>query len=168
MRHIDGGATQLYADLRVIRALGGASTTGEVRDSGVREAVELVGARTVLAGVHQLHQGCVLGGEPDVRRSRGLEAFGELRAGAVERCSQLGAQALEADDGEGIEEGLSVGEMAARSSMADADLASELAQGELVDAVLPDGSLSGGEQRWTKMPVVVGAFADLGHTDDLR
>src|SRR5213080_4673141 len=98
------------------------------RERALRGVLELLRAGAVLGGEHQLDQRGVARGEPEVgERERG-ETGAEVVAGLVERHAQLATEALEALEGERVEQRLAVGEVAARRGVADAHLAGELAQ----------------------------------------
>ena len=113
----------------------------------------------MLAREHQLQQRRVARGEADVGRRGRPQPRLEVLAGAVDRAAQLGAQAREPGLGEGVEQRLAIGEMPAWRAVADADLARELAQRQVLDAALADGALGLREQSRAQVAVVIGALS---------
>ena len=75
---------------------------------------------------------------------------------------QLGAEPREPGFGERVEQRLAIGEVPPRRAVADADLARELTQRELVDAVLADGALGLREQGRAQVAVVIGTLTHAG------
>src|SRR5271154_7341361 len=90
----------------------------------------------MLAREHQLQQRGVACGKADVRCGSRPQAILKVLARAFGCLTQLDPQAREARLGEGVEQRLAIGEVPARSAVADADLARELAQRELLDTAL--------------------------------
>jgi NAD(P)-dependent dehydrogenase (short-subunit alcohol dehydrogenase family) len=75
----------------------------------------------------------------------------------------LVVQARESGFGQGVQEGLAVGEVAARGGMADAGLAGEVAQREGLEAVVAEGAFGLGQQRGAQVAVIVtGASSGIG------
>jgi hypothetical protein len=109
-----------------------------------------------LAGEHQLEQRGVVDGEADVGRGDRAQARLVVLAGAVDRLPQLRSEAREPCLGEGIQQRLAIGEVAAGSAVADADLAGELAQRQLTEALIAQRALGLPQQGGTKVAVVVG------------
>ena len=114
----------------------------------------------MLAGEHQVEQRRVAGGEADVGRGGCAQARLELLARAVGGGAQLRAQAVESRLGHRVEQGLAIGEVAARRAVADTDLARQLAQRQRVGAALAQRALGLLEQRLAQRAVVIGA---IGH-----
>jgi hypothetical protein len=100
----------------------------------------------------------VAGGEAHVGAGQRGQAGLEVLAGALDRRAQLASEALEAVLREGVEERLLVGEVAAGGSVADADLARQIAQGELREAALAQRPLGAREQLGAQVAVVVRAL----------
>ena len=98
------------------------------------------------------------GGEAHVGAGQRGQARLEVLAGALDRRAQLAPEALEAVLREGVEQRLLVGEVAAGGGVADADLAREVAQGELREAALAQRPLGAREQLGAQVAVVVRAL----------
>jgi hypothetical protein len=97
-------------------------------------------------------------GEANVRGRGRLQPRLELAPGAIDCAAQLLAQTCEPILGERVQQCLTVGEVSTRRTVADADLARELAQRELLNAALADDPLCLREQRGAQVSVVVGAL----------
>jgi hypothetical protein len=85
----------------------------------------------------------------------------ELLAGGVGSAPQLGAQAREARLGEGVQQCLTIGEVAPWRAVADAGLACKLAQRQALDAPLAHAAFGLGQQLGPKVSVVIGARSHL-------
>jgi hypothetical protein len=98
------------------------------RVGAIGRLVERFGLFALLAGEHQLEQRSVVDREARVGRGGGAKPRLVTLAGGLRRTSQLRAEAGEPGLGERVQQRLAVGEVAARRGVADAGLASELAQ----------------------------------------
>jgi hypothetical protein len=129
------------------------------REGAVGGLVDRAGPLAVLAREHQLQQRCVATGEADVGRRGRPQSLLEVRARAIDRAAQLGAEAREPGFGEGVEQRLAVGEVPPWRAMADADLACKLTQRQVLSAALADRALGLREQRRAQVAMVVGALS---------
>jgi hypothetical protein len=88
---------------------------------------QLGGRGGVRGGEHQPQQGGVAGREADVGGRRRPQPRPVVLAGVVDRRAHLVGQAREPGRGEGVQQRLAVGEVAARRGVADSGLAGEVA-----------------------------------------
>jgi len=89
---------------------------------------EGVGVGPALAREHHVEQGRVAGGEVHPGPCEGCEPGRERAVHLLHRRVQLTTEALESVLREGIEQGLLVGEVAARGAVADSRLPGHFAQ----------------------------------------
>ena len=132
----------------------------EFREDGVRAFGDF-GPRVGPVGFpvvkHELEQGGIVDGEPDVRGRDRLELSLEVVVRVLDGGSDLVPEAVVAHGGERVEQRLAITEVAAGSSVANLRLAREVAERDLLDPVLPERSLSSGEQRGAQVSVVIRA-----------
>ena len=130
------------------------------REGSLRGLLQDARLFAVLDREHQLEQRRVRGGEADVGRRGRAQACLEVIAGRVDRGAQLVAEPVKAGLGQRVEQGLAIGKVAARGAVADADVAGELAQRQVLHAALADGALGRVQQSAAQIAMVIGT---LGH-----
>lgn len=125
------------------------------REGAVSGLVQYLGLLPMFAREHQLEQRGVARGELDVCARGCPQARLEVLAGTLHRALQLGAEASKPRLRECVEQRLPVGEVPAWRSVADADLARQLAQRQVPGTVLAYGALGLLEQSRAKVAVVI-------------